>query len=83
MRKQGVTFISVREVATMLDTTETRVLMMLRQKVLAGRLADNGWEVDRASLHGCGKPQADGVVRPGCGGGCSSGCGSLREGGGR
>lgn len=82
MCEQGTTFISVRDAAALLETTEMRVLMMLRQKVLVGRLEENGWEVDRSSLQGCRRPQADEVVRSGgCGGGCGSGCGGHGEGG--
>jgi uncharacterized protein YacL (UPF0231 family) len=57
-----------------MDTTEMRVLMMLKKKELEGKLEEDAWYVDKASLQLCGKPKAADVVRPGgCGGGCSSG----------
>ncbi len=69
-------FITAAEAAQLLETTEMRILMMLKKKELQGRLEDEIWYVDRASLQLCEKPKAADIVRPGgCGGGCSSGCG--------
>ena len=69
-------FISVKAAAAALKTTETRILMMLRQGMLAGRMEDDAWMVEQASLQGCRPPAAADIVRPGgCGGGCAGGCG--------
>jgi hypothetical protein len=70
------TLVSIEDAARMLETTEMRVLMMLKRKELEGRFEDETWYVEKASLQLCGKPEASGIVRPGgCGGGCGSGCG--------
>lgn len=76
MCEKGTSFITAAEAAQLLETTEMRVLMMLKKKELEGKLEDETWYVDRASLQLCEKPKAADIVRPGgCGGGCSSGCG--------
>jgi len=76
MCETGTSFISLSEAARLLETTEMRVLMMLKKHELAGKLEDEVWYVDRASLQLCGKPKAADVVRQGgCGGGCGDGCG--------
>ena len=68
------TFVSLADAATLLETTETRILMMLKKKELEGTLENDVWLVDKKSLQLCGKPKAADVVRPGgCGGGCSGG----------
>lgn len=74
MCETGTVFVGIRDAAALLETTETRVLMMLKNRELAGRLVDDAWQVDKASLQLCGKPAASSIVRPGgCGGGCSGG----------
>ena len=75
MCNPGTSFVSVREAAAQLETTEMRVLMMLKKKELVGKMEDDAWYVDRASLQLCDKPKAADIVKPGCGGGCGSGCG--------
>lgn len=70
------TYVTVAEAAQLLETTETRVLMMLKKKELEGKLEDDVWLVEKISLGLCAKPKAAEIVRPGgCGGGCGSGCG--------
>jgi len=70
------TYVPLAEAARLLETTEMRVLMMLKKQELVGKQQDDSWYVDKASLQLCGKPKAADVVRPGgCGGGCGSGCG--------
>ena len=70
------TYINATEAAQLLETTETRVLMMLKKNELAGKMVDDAWFVEKASLNLCAKPKAADIVRPGgCGGGCGSGCG--------
>lgn len=76
MGKEESVLVSVKDAAALLATTETRILMMLRQGFLTGRMEEDIWMVDTASLHGCRQPSAADIVRPGgCGGGCGSGCG--------
>ena len=72
---QSGTYISVAEASQLLETTEMRVLMMLKKKELEGRFEDGIWQIDKVSLQLCAKPTADTIVRPGgCGGGCGGGC---------
>lgn len=70
------TFITVKEAAQFLETTETRILMMLKKNELQGKMENDEWFVEKISLGLCNKPKAADVVRRGgCGGGCGSGCG--------
>ena len=69
------TFITAAEAARLLETTEMRVLMMLKRNELSGRQENDAWLVDKQSLQQCGKPKPVDIVRPGgCGGGCGGGC---------
>ena len=75
MCKPGTSFVSIKEAASLLETTEVRVLMMLKRKELEGMLEDDAWYVERASLQLCAKPKPSDIVHPtGCGGGCGGGC---------
>lgn len=79
----GTNFVPIAEAAQLLETTEMRVLMMLKKNELQGTMVDDAWYVDRSSLKLCGKPKAADIVKAGgCGGGCggnsggnSGGCG--------
>lgn len=72
----GTNFVPIAEAAQLLETTEMRVLMMLKKDELQGKMVDEAWYVDKSSLQLCDKPKAADVVRTGgCGGGCGSGCG--------
>ena len=76
MCNAGMNFLPIAEAAQLLETTEMRVLMMLKKNELQGKMDDDTWYVDRSSLKLCEKPKAADIVRPGgCGGGCGSGCG--------
>ena len=76
MCEAGTSFVAIAEAARLLETTEMRVLMMLKKNELQGKVEDEAWYVDRASLQLCDKPKAADVVRSGgCGGGCSGGSG--------
>jgi hypothetical protein len=76
MCEPGTTYVALAEAASLLETTEMRVLMMLKKNELQGKVEDEAWFVDKASLQLCEKPKAADVVRPGgCGGGCGSGSG--------
>jgi len=74
MCEPGTSFVPIAEAAYLLETTEMRVLMMLKKKELEGKLEDEAWYVDRSSLQLCEKPKAADIVKPGCGSGCGS-CG--------
>ncbi|NTV49084.1 MAG: hypothetical protein HGB32_06100 [Geobacteraceae bacterium] len=79
MCEAGMSFVPIAEAAQLLETTEMRVLMMLKKNELQGKMVDEAWYVDRSSLQLCEKPKAADIVKAGgCGGGCggnSSGCG--------
>lgn len=73
---QSGTYITITEAAGLLETTETRILMMLKKNELQGTMADETWLVDKISLGLCNKPNASDIVKPGgCGGGCGGSCG--------
>lgn len=67
--------ISLHEAAAVLNTTVTRVLMMMKSGALAGEYVDGAWEISRESVRNCPIP-TQGVPhsKVGCGG-CHS-CGS-------
>ena len=46
----GIAHVTAAEAAIELSTTETRVLMLLKQKTLQGTLSDQGWFITKASL---------------------------------
>jgi hypothetical protein len=79
MCETGTSFMTIAEAAQLLETTEMRVLMMLKKNELQGKMEDEAWYVDRSTLNLSDKPKAADIVSPGgCGGGCggnSSGCG--------
>ena len=76
MCEAGTNFVPIAEAAQLLETTEMRVLMMLKKDELQGKQVEEAWYVDRSSLKLCEKPKAADIVKPGgCGGGCGSGCG--------
>ena len=73
----GTNFVPITEAALLLETTEMRVLMMLKKNELQGKMVDEAWYVDRSSLKLCDKPKASDIVKPGgCGGGCGNGSGN-------
>jgi hypothetical protein len=74
MCKTGTFFVPIAEAAQLLETTEMRVLMMLKKNELQGKMEDEAWYVDRSSLQLCEKPKASEIVKSGCGG-CGDGCG--------
>ena len=81
MCEAGTSFVPIAEAAELLETTEMRVLMMLKKNELQGKMEDEAWYVDRASLQLCDKPKAAAIVKPGCGGGCGGGNGGGNGGG--
>jgi hypothetical protein len=75
MSVAGTNFVPIADAALLLETTEMRVLMMLKKKELIGKMVEEAWYVDHTSLNLCNKPKAADIVNPGgCGGGCGSGC---------
>lgn len=46
----GIEHVTAAEAAAELSTTETRVLMLLKQKALDGTLSEQGWFITRESL---------------------------------
>ncbi len=75
MCETGTFFVPISIAAKLLETTEMRLLMMLKKSELQGKLVDDEWYVDRSSLNLCDKAKAAAIIKPGCGGGCGSGCG--------
>ena len=73
----GTECITIEQAAAYLETTEPRILMMLKKQELVGSQDENGsWQIDKASLQLCGKPKPSDFRKTGCGGGCGSGvCG--------
>ena len=74
--KEGMDYLTVAEAAEYLETTATRVLMLLRKDDLKGREIDGAWFVEPASLVCCKAHGIDLKVEKGCVSYCSSGgCG--------
>ena len=72
----GIEYLPASVVAEQLETTETKVLMLLKQKALGGELVDGSWFVTAASLacydaHAA-NAESQSQCRTGCG---STGCG--------
>jgi bacterioferritin-associated ferredoxin len=66
--------ISLHEAAAALNTTVTRVLMMMKSGALEGECVDGAWEITRDSVRNCPAPQGLPHSKAGCGG--CHGCGS-------
>jgi hypothetical protein len=73
-QETGETYISLPQAAQLLETTETRVLMMLKRKELWGKLEDDAWLVEKKSLQACAPSSPTDGISHCCGGGCG-GCG--------
>jgi DNA-binding IclR family transcriptional regulator len=72
----GAEFITIAEAAGYLETTATRILMMLKKHELLGNQdSDGAWKIDKTSLQLCGKPKPSDFIKSGCRGGCG-GCGN-------
>lgn len=72
----GIEYLPAAIVAQQLETTETKVLMLLKQKALGGELIEGAWFVTTASL-ACydahaREPEKQQQCRTSC---SSSGCG--------
>jgi len=72
----GVEYIAAADAAEQLSTTETRILMLLKQKALLGEMLDGEWFVTTASLACYDKHAAEPEKQLQCRTSCSSsGCG--------
>jgi hypothetical protein len=70
----GTEYLPITAVAERLTTTETKILMLLKQKTLTGELVEGEWYVTTASVDGYRpSPQGQSAAK-GCGGGCAA-CG--------
>lgn len=67
-----VEYVSAADAAAHLSTTETRVLMLLKQRALVGKILDEGWLVTRASLLGYDGRENEQEAQPSCRTSCSS-----------
>lgn len=68
----GTPHIPIAAAATELKTTNVRILMLIKQKVMKGRLVDGEWYVDKNTL-GCFRSHDVESEAPGGCGTCS-GC---------
>ncbi|GFO69775.1 hypothetical protein GMLC_33540 [Geomonas limicola] len=67
---------SLSEVARQLGTTETRILMLVKQGVLKGELVEGNWWIYQSSLAGVEPESARVQLVPSCKTSCNSGtCG--------
>ena len=66
----GIEYLPASEVALQLGTTETKILMLLKQKALGGELVEGSWFVTTASL-ACYDAHAQSPEKKA---NCSSGC---------
>lgn len=76
MGKTEPSFVPIAEAARILETTEIRVLMMLKKNGQLGKLVDEAWYVNSLSLRLCARPDVADSIRSGCGSGCA-GCGGY------
>lgn len=73
------TYVTVDEAAALLETTPTRILMLLRDKALIGEQQGDSWLVSRESIACCKTHGKDMKKEQGCKTYCSSGgCGCGR-----
>jgi hypothetical protein len=72
----GIEYLPASAVAAQLATTETRILMLIKQKALAGQMIEGAWFVTTASLacydRHAAEPAKAAACRVTCG---ASGCG--------
>ena len=71
----GIEYLPAADAAEQLATTETKILMLLKQQALQGELVEGAWFVTAASL-ACYDKHAQQDQAPSCRTSCSStGCG--------
>jgi excisionase family DNA binding protein len=81
MESETVTegYVSIQEAARLLETTPTRILMLLKEKGLEGVLSGDEWLVSRDSIACCKTHGRDMKTEQGCRTYCSSGgCGCSK-----
>lgn len=72
----GNEYLPLDQAARQLGTTETKVLMLLKQKALQGTLVDGDWLVTTSSLAECDLSKQAPTALPDCHSSCrSSQCG--------
>ena len=72
-------YVTIDEAAQLLDTTPTRILMLLRQKALEGVQQGSDWLVSRESIACCKTHGRDMKQEQGCKTYCTSGgCGCSK-----
>jgi len=76
MCEPGTDLVPISVAAQLLETTEMRVLTMLKENELQGKMVDEAWYVDQSSLDLYTTPKvADTVKSEGCGI-CGTACGN-------
>jgi hypothetical protein len=76
MESRAEGFVTIVEAARLLDTTPTRILMLLRRQALVGVQEGSDWLVSRESIACCRTHGRDMMKEQGCTTYCSSGgCG--------
>ncbi len=71
----SISHVTAAEAAAELETTITRILMLLRENALEGKQLDGEWYVESASI-ACAKAHGNDIkTTKGCVSHCSSGCG--------
>ncbi|GFO63347.1 hypothetical protein M1B72_10555 [Geomonas paludis] len=68
----GIAHVTAAEAAIELSTTETRVLMLLKQKALQGTLSDQGWFITKASLDSYEEAGETAPQQPACRTACTA-----------
>lgn len=72
-------YVTVDEAAAMLETTPTRILMLLKGKDLAGVEKEGAWLISRESIACCKTHGRDMMKEQGCRTYCASGgCGCSK-----
>lgn len=68
----GKEHLTAAEAATELSTTETKILMLLKQKALQGTLSEQGWFITKESLDRFDRYAGEQQAQPTCRTSCSS-----------
>lgn len=68
----GIEYLPITEVARQLETTETRILMLLKQQVLTGELVEGTWLLTTASVLGFDAKAQATAAPAGCRTSCTS-----------
>jgi len=78
MGAHGTDLVPITVAAQLLETTEMRVLIMLKENEMQGKMVDEAWYVDQSSLNLFKTPKVSDIVKPEgcgiCGTACGNGC---------